>query len=163
MSKRDDEQLAYAQAIDELDRMHAAGTIGDSEHKLKREKLEAEAAKAKGKLGMGCGLLAAVVPVLLIGGCFAFINSGDDGDSSASNDRAIAIQMCRDSVRRQLKAPSGAKFSGETVVSQSGNVYTIRGAVDSENSFGAKIRTPYSCQAGVENGTRLNAVATLEE
>lgn len=53
---------------------------------------------------------------------------------------------CRDWVKARLKSPSSADFSNEVVTSE-GNRYTVRGAVDSDNSFGAPIRNTYECVA----------------
>jgi hypothetical protein len=47
-------------------------------------------------------------------------------------------------VQDKLKAPSTAEFSNESV-SGSGNSWNVSGSVDSQNSFGAKIRSSYTC------------------
>jgi hypothetical protein len=68
----------------------------------------------------------------------------------------MAIVMCEDHVKEYLKAPSTAEFSGiaETVVVAEGNgKYVLLGRVDSQNSFGAKLRTKYACAvADLGNG-----------
>jgi hypothetical protein len=60
----------------------------------------------------------------------------------------MAIVKCEGYVRDYLKAPSTAEFSGigETqVVAQGNGKYVVIGWVDSQNSFGAKMRTKYGC------------------
>ncbi|MFT3871063.1 MAG: hypothetical protein QM714_00220 [Nocardioides sp.] len=94
---------------------------------------------AKG--GSGCLLWAVLLPVLLIGGCFAWASvAGDDGDASG-----YAKVACRDWVKDRLKSPSSAKFSDEVVEPNGETRYEVTGSVDSENSFGAMIRNRYRC------------------
>jgi hypothetical protein len=49
-------------------------------------------------------------------------------------------------VKQQLKSPSTAKFSSETVSSLGGGTSNIDGVVDSENSYGAVLRGTFGCQ-----------------
>jgi hypothetical protein len=61
--------------------------------------------------------------------------------------------QCRDYVRDYLKTPSKAEFSGiaETkIVAQGNGKYAVIGWVDSQNSFGAMMRTNYVCKATEE-------------
>jgi hypothetical protein len=44
---------------------------------------------------------------------------------------------------KKLKAPSTAEFSGTTATG--GGPWTVTGQVDSQNSFGAMIRSPFGC------------------
>jgi hypothetical protein len=65
---------------------------------------------------------------------------------------ADAVQACRDDVLTQLKAPATAQFPGGEEIKQLGTSstasYQIDGEVDSENGFGALIRTSWLCLAG---------------
>lgn len=65
----------------------------------------------------------------------------------------LARSACRDAVKGKLKAPATAKFSGETTTGsgQSGT-YSVAGSVDSENSFGALIRSSFSCEVTFDGG-----------
>lgn len=61
-----------------------------------------------------------------------------------------AFDACKTFVSRQLKAPTTATwrdpFGDQVIYEGSGDgPYTVRASVDSENSFGAKIRTAYTC------------------
>ena len=108
---------------------------------------------APNKVGLGCLLTA----VLLIGGCGALIAVGGD-DDDASGQVKVA---CRDWVRDRLKSPSSAKFSGESV-RRSGTSYTVTGAVDSQNSFGAMIRNDFTCETTNSGGeTRLLGITGI--
>jgi hypothetical protein len=75
------------------------------------------------------------------------LSSVKDGPNGGSDDNSAYVKIaCRDWVKERLKAPATADFANETV-SKAGNRYTVIGAVDAENSFGAKIRTPFVCTA----------------
>lgn len=56
---------------------------------------------------------------------------------------------CEEAVKARLKSPSSATFSSqfETEISEvaAGQTYRVRGFVDAQNSFGAKIRGRYIC------------------
>lgn len=67
-------------------------------------------------------------------------------DNSSSFDPADdAKRVCQEEfVPDYLKAPSTAEFSAVTV-SSDGSRYTVRGKVDAQNSFGAQIRSDFSC------------------
>lgn len=65
----------------------------------------------------------------------------------------MAAAQCESYVKDYLKAPSTAEFSGigETqIVAQGGGKYAVIGWVDSQNSFGAKLRTKYICKTADE-------------
>jgi hypothetical protein len=66
-----------------------------------------------------------------------------------------AHDICKKFVRDRLKAPSSAKFGGfekGDAVGGDGQ-YVVREHVDSENSFGAKLRSNYTCEVKVVDGT----------
>jgi hypothetical protein len=70
------------------------------------------------------------------------------GGGSDTGAQVGAYQSCERAVKTTLKAPSTADFSGysDSDIKSAGNIYTVAGYVDSENSFGAKIRTDWNCQ-----------------
>ena len=55
-----------------------------------------------------------------------------------------AERACKELVKDRLKSPGSAKFSG---MDHRGDVdeYTVTGSVDSQNSFGALIRSDFTC------------------
>lgn len=75
-------------------------------------------------------------------------------DSAGTNDRsATAFEMCKKSVRTDLRAPGTAKFRdyfGDQAPSVSGSgdgPYTVISTVDSQNGFGAMLRSSFVCTA----------------
>lgn len=94
---------------------------------------------------VGAAILIAVVFLLCAGGIAAFaFRGGSSGDVPA--DRSLeAKAMCETFVKRQLKAPASAKFSGESATKVSDVEYTAGGSVDSQNSFGALLRSTFAC------------------
>lgn len=103
------------------------------------------AAKQGGKiLGFGClGMIGLVVVLSLIGR-----SSSQWGLSKAQED---AWYACRQFVTARLKAPATAKFPlpdnpGISVTELDNHEFLVRGFVDSQNAFGALVRTTYRCQ-----------------
>jgi hypothetical protein len=89
------------------------------------------------------GLWAVLVLVLAAGGCVAISSGGEDDPP----DRSLQAQsICQTAVENRLKAPSTADFSrwGEAPTGTV-NGWTVEGMVDAENSFGAKIRSAFTC------------------
>jgi hypothetical protein len=77
--------------------------------------------------------------VLLCSGVF----TDDDAVNDAANSRD-AKRVCEDDfIAKRLKAPSTADYDLE--VTGGPDRYTVTGTVDSENSFGAKIRSKVTC------------------
>jgi hypothetical protein len=63
-------------------------------------------------------------------------------DEEVHND---AKRACEEQfIPPHLKAPATAKFSGDTVVFD-GTAYQVTGSVDSQNSFGALVRSSFTC------------------
>lgn len=69
------------------------------------------------------------------------------GSLSASNhDAGMACTMAEKLIKPQLKAPSSAEFDYadcRSNATRSGNTWTLTTYVDSDNSFGAHIRTHF--------------------
>jgi hypothetical protein len=103
-----------------------------------------------------------IIGFLYIVGSF-FINTSPESNTQQKEtvdnwknevDKIAAYVMVQDFVKDRLKAPSTADFPGafegyevESFVSYSGNqIYSIRAWVDSENSFGAKLRINFQAE-----------------
>jgi hypothetical protein len=58
-----------------------------------------------------------------------------------------AYEACKRAVESTLKAPSTADFSGplHSDITADGDTYKVAGYVDSENSFGASLRSNFTC------------------
>lgn len=71
-------------------------------------------------------------------------------EHSPELDLAAAELACQDFVRDRLKAPATAEFTEAVTAPLAGyDRYTVSGAVDAQNSFGALIRNFYSCTVGL--------------
>ena len=63
-----------------------------------------------------------------------------------TDEKAKAIAMAHEMVKAELKAPSTASFPWDAsayTITKSGNQYTVKGYVDAQNSFGAKVRSTF--------------------
>lgn len=92
--------------------------------------------------------------IIIFGAAFiaviCFILFGDDSSSSSSTNKFMAYSYAEDFVEKQLKSPSTAKFpkvveKDSHITELGNNRYKINSWVDSQNSFGATIRTRFSC------------------
>lgn len=129
---------------------------------MSEESAPSAAPKGNGrKWAFGC-LGAVALFIGLTAACGALLSAGgssDDWEPTTVEARAI----CEDWVREQLKAPATARFSDGT---ESGGVgsYVITGSVDAENSFGAMLRTEWTCTITyVESDEKWHGQATLDE
>lgn len=85
----------------------------------------------------------AVVAVIALSASLAACGGGSDTGAQVG-----AYRSCERAVGTQLKAPSTADFSGysHSDISATGSTYSVHGYVDSENSFGAKVRSDWDCR-----------------
>lgn len=111
-------------------------------------------------------LFMVVLGVVIVAGLtVASIRSGGQGDGTDDTDSGLssdAKDVCENSVKDKLKAPATAEFSDEQAALE-GSTWTVTGSVDSENSFGALIRSTYSCEAVHEGGQNWRTRSTLTE
>ena len=105
-----------------------------------------------GNGGRGCLIAIGITIALVV--IFSILGSGDDdgGGDSADELRFGAFDVCTQFVEERLKAPGTASFrnyfedDGEVTVTGVGDgPYTVRSSVDAQNSFGAEIRTDFTC------------------
>jgi hypothetical protein len=105
---------------------------------------------------IGCSVLLAI----LLGGGWVLDKCGTSGtagpvsaEAAPPDKKSMAWVMCQDFVKQQLKSPASADFgsllhdfqnSNETVTVVPPNRYVCRGWVDSQNSFGAMIRSEFT-------------------
>lgn len=82
----------------------------------------------------GIGFAALLVAVMTFGGC-----SGEYDP----NNPAEAESQCEGFVDSRLKAPSTADY--DLTAEEQGSGWLVTGTVDSENGFGAKIRSSVRC------------------
>jgi hypothetical protein len=121
------------------------------------------------KAGMGC----AVVLLLMLGGCVVMMmlpESEEQKQERALNDgKAITATLCESAMTRQLRAPGSADypFGHVTSVTSAGrNRFQLVSYVDSQNAFGATLRTRFRCVvegSGAElRGYKVVDLTTLE-
>lgn len=97
-----------------------------------------------------------MVGVICLG--FGFASLGDDDEKetvatpTTSAPRpprtfspAAAEIACEDAVRERLKSPSTADFPDTNYRHEPGGVFDVRGTVDSQNGFGATVRSIFGC------------------
>lgn len=67
----------------------------------------------------------------------------DDG-----RDEIGAGVMCEEFIEERLVSPGSAEFqsAGEYTVTGTGNDYVVSGYVDSDNAFGASLRSDWTCE-----------------
>lgn len=98
------------------------------------------------KKNIGCWTLLIVFVILPLA-VARFGPSIKSGALSASNhDAGMACTMAEKLIKPQLKAPSSAEFDYadcKSSATHSGNTWTLTTYVDSDNSFGAHIRTHF--------------------
>lgn len=63
-----------------------------------------------------------------------------------------AAKACSDKVRTMLKSPGGAHFMSESARPLGDDQWLVTGNVDSQNSFGAQLRSAYGCTATYDEG-----------
>ncbi|MGA9591266.1 MAG: hypothetical protein WBV11_15660 [Salegentibacter sp.] len=108
---------------------------------------------AKVKKGNNSGLITVLIVIMLFIGFSMFIpDSPSDSSSSTSishPNNFLAYSYAEDAVKKHLKSPSTAKFPGtieknEHVQYLGNGEYQIHSWVDSQNSFGAMLRSNFS-------------------
>jgi len=107
------------------------------------------------KSNLGClafflAPVALIIILLVGGGIWSAFNP-----SSTAPNKYEAIRYCEDQVRDQLKAPSTAEFDSDS--SSTSSPFVITGSVDSENSFGATLRSDFQCTVTI-SGDSFRAV-----
>jgi len=99
--------------------------------------------------GSGCLWLVGTFAALMVIGVIVGLVGGG-GDDEPSEPTAFEAELqCQEWVRAKLKAPSTAKFSETS--SRGGPVsWTVQGYVDAENSFGAMLRSSWTCSIRID-------------
>lgn len=81
------------------------------------------------------------------------IGTGANKTATSANHGSMAFEMCKKSVSGHLKSPGSARFRdfyGDQAPSISGSgdgPYTVVSTVDSQNGFGALLRSDFLCTA----------------
>jgi len=118
----------------------------------KKENITNSVGKGSGaNAGKGGLLLVVIAGVMLF--ILYLIGSNSDIDSSSTaidSEAYLAYNYAEEFVKKELKAPSTAEFPGtfeqpDHITALGNKRYKINSWFDSQNSFGASIRTEFSC------------------
>ena len=95
----------------------------------------------------------------LTAGCLVLAGCGSSG-----GDEGGAIAYCHQFIEDQLKSPDSADFpsNGEHEVTANGdNRWTVSSYVDAENSFGASLRTDWTCDISYDEAAETWTLENL--
>lgn len=81
--------------------------------------------------------------------------------TGCSTDQASAEIGCEQVVGERLKAPSTAEFNTTMAKDNGDGTWEVRGQVDSENEFGAMVRSTYGCTVFFEDGDAVRATVDV--
>lgn len=98
--------------------------------------------------GLGCGGLFLVVGLIWV---LSAVFGGDDSPDDGGGEYG-ARDVCQQFMEDRLKSPGSADFSDEAAIENADGSWTVRGTVDSDNSFGASVRNQYVCQVRYASG-----------
>lgn len=98
------------------------------------------------------GLAALLVFAVVVG---ALTSDREDAEAHPADEARFA---CEAWVRDELKAPSTAKFTDGTSTGTDGD-WELTGEVEAENSFGAPLRTSWTCAARIDGDDWVGSVA----
>jgi hypothetical protein len=99
----------------------------------------------------GC-LSVLIIAAVIMTGLYILGSSGDNSSSNSDNttNQFLAYNYAEDFVKQKLKSPSTAVFpevseKNEHITDLGSGKYKIDSWVDSQNGFGAMVRTNFSC------------------
>lgn len=105
-------------------------------------------------------LIGSVIAFAVIAACVGGWVALDKKDEPWRPDSYGAKAACRTFVKEKLKAPTTADFSDEQV-SQANGTWAVNGYVDSENSFGAKVRAAFQCEMTIDGNDWVGKAVVL--
>ena len=116
------------------------------------------------RAALGC---TSVVGLVLVVGVACTVMTSSGGTTDRPPTSFEAERMCETWVRERLKAPATAEFSGTraqtTNVGENGaDAWSVTGDVDAENTFGAKLRSAWSCDIRIDGDTWRGSATLLE-
>lgn len=90
-------------------------------------------------------LIFVVVAVFIVVKCGC---SNDEENKVKTYDKIDALTHAQIYIKSKLKSPASAEFEGgaDGVIKINDTTFTVMGTVDSQNSFGAMLRSNYSCK-----------------
>lgn len=99
-------------------------------------------------------------PFLLVAaGAVGYYNTQVPMDPYRGNSDVAAIYACEGAVAQNLKSPASADFNSSA---SGGGPWVVQGTVDSENSFGALLRSSFECSVTIRDGSTQTTVVRLD-
>lgn len=87
---------------------------------------------------------------------------GSTRSADETNDNApSAVYACEENVKQKLRSPATAKFNSQAR-DAGDRVWKVVGTVDSDNSFGATIRSDFACTAEIKGDAISTTLDYLE-
>lgn len=97
--------------------------------------------------------------VLVVAGVMGYFSTQGQMDPDRGNSDVAAIYACEDAVAQNLKSPASADFNSSA---SGGGPWVVQGTVDSENSFGALLRSSFECSVTIRDGSAQTTVVRIE-
>jgi hypothetical protein len=117
---------------------HELEEPAEPDQDVKREQKQAARDPSATRWAWGIVIGLALISAL----CIWRINRANDAPADQSYSATVA---CEGFVKDRLKAPSTAKFSAESATDNGDKTWTVTGSVDAQNSFGAALRSSFTC------------------
>src|SRR5262245_35790666 len=123
--------------------------------------------KVNPSLAKGCLLTAIILFGLAVACGIAVTHQTPEQQAEHvdRHNRIAAYVACKNAVQTRLKAPSSADFSsftGSQVVLKDAFNYEVAGSVDAQNSFGAKLRSNFSCIVDASDNAESPSVHSVK-
>lgn len=109
--------------------------------------------EASNNTKIGCGALIGIVVVATV--LFSMLGGSEEDDNKVG-----AIVVCEQFVEQRLRSPGSADFqtANSDRVRVSGDTFVYSAFVDSQNGFGAELRTDFICTVEHIEGDRFRLV-----
>lgn len=92
------------------------------------------------------------VALLALAGCTSGGETAQPAASASFDAKGTLIEACHRAVQAELKSPGSAQFSNEIAEQKTEQQWQVLGTVDSQNGFGALLRSSYLCPANLSAG-----------
>ena len=90
-------------------------------------------------------IFLAPIAIFIVGIIGASVVSAGQTPAQRNDDEGTAMALCQDKVKESLKSPTTAQFSRVSGVRTANLFWTVTGAVDSQNGFGAMLEDQFVC------------------
>jgi len=140
-------------------REKAASTMPNLPATALKQVLSKTTAKTFATAGCGCGCLGLLVIFILVS---VFASRGSKNPDGTKDYKIEAMTAAQMAIEQRLKSPGSAKHPWaapeETTTYIGNNQYRVESHVDSQNSFGASVRTRYVAIVQVDGAGKTTVV-----